>query len=99
MTGVRHRATRIAGIGALLALLLVPIALAGHAHQDDSLSRSCATCVVVHHAPALVTVAPSVLGFVTRQAAPPNPALPIVGDVVRASHAGRSPPRPPSVLG
>jgi hypothetical protein len=47
------RTARRASIGFLLALLLVPLALAAHTHPGSITSGSCATCIVAHHTPTL----------------------------------------------
>ena len=88
----RHRALRRASIGFLLALLLVPLALAAHTHRDSVASDSCATCVAVHHTPTLAAPSPAVAASPILLVAlgPQRPAVHASAD--RVAPTGRGPP-------
>jgi hypothetical protein len=53
----QRRSHRRAGVLLLVALLLVPIALSGHAH-GRSPAHACAICAVTQHAPMVRAPAP-----------------------------------------
>ena len=88
----RHRALRRASIGFLLALLLVPLALAAHTHRDSVASDSCATCVAVHHTPTLAAPSPAVAASPVRLVAlvPQRPSARVSAE--RLVPSGRGPP-------
>ena len=92
MQPFRHRVVRRAGIGFLLAVLLVPLALAAHAHRDRVASDSCATCVAVHHTPTLAAPPPGVVASPVRLVAllPQRPDVRASGE--RVVPCGRAPP-------
>jgi hypothetical protein len=81
------------GAAALVALLLVPLALRGHQHADQSAAaRPCAVCLATAHTPA-------VAGPLTAEVAPSivhTPAVPtdvlVLASCERRTHAGRAPP-------
>ena len=88
----RHRVVRRASIGFLLALLLVPLALAAHTHRDSVASDWCATCVAVHHTPTLAAPTPGVVANPVRLVAPvpQRPGVRASGE--RVVPSGRAPP-------
>ncbi|HLK11630.1 MAG TPA: hypothetical protein VKW76_09630 [Candidatus Binatia bacterium] len=95
MWRLRQRAARLAGVLSLVALLLVPLALASHVHADPVAARSCAACVAVHHSPAVRSPAPALAaGLAAVPVAAAAPARP-AGRVERSAHAGRAPPSSP----
>jgi hypothetical protein len=77
----------------LVALLLAPLALSGHAHADETAGAArCATCIAAHRTPGLMPAlaslpAPAVDSVAFVAAAPTAPVR-----VDRAHHAGRAPP-------
>ena len=92
---IRRRNSRTghhASIGFLLALLLVPLALAAHTHPGSIPPGSCATCIVAHHTPTLAASVSAVIAtavqcvpLVTRPA-----GVPAWTEIVAPS--GRGPP-------
>src|SRR5579875_519301 len=72
MSRVRRRGARLAGALSLIALLLVPAALATHVHADPFAARSCAVCVAAHHSPAVTSRGPAVAEAVFLAAGPPR---------------------------
>jgi hypothetical protein len=83
---------RTLGVFALIALLGLPVALAGHHHTTLDPARDCSTCVVAHLLPAEGT-APITLQtlLVSRPlCAPASPAA--VASIDRPAHPGRAPP-------
>ena len=83
-------------IFALLAgLLLVPLVLRAHAHGGHHTSRSCGTCVVVHHTPTIIG-SPAALpppARVAATAAPTPPAITLGPRAVFATERGPPPYR------
>jgi hypothetical protein len=93
MSRVRHRLTRRAASLLLLALLMVPVALRGHAHANHAVQSACAACLVAHHTPTtsaapVATVQPV---FATCRATSAGPIARSV-DEQPVAH-GRAPPR------
>src|SRR4051812_6751936 len=62
MIALQRRSVRGASVVLLAALLLVPIALSGHAHATAS-PHPCSVCAVTHHAP--LVSAPTLPAFST----------------------------------
>ena len=94
MRGLRQDDRRRLRAFLLVALLLVPLAFSGHRHANEATGTSgCATCVVVHHLPAVsgpvvAHVAPLLIAL--RLQGTDTGALP--GDA-RPVALGRAPPR------
>jgi len=91
-----RRALSWVGSVVLAALLLVPLTLGGHHHDGGATNRTCATCVLVQHSPAVQAPslgldAPAFRTFSFRR------SLPRVVARLSASPAhGRAPPSAPS---
>jgi hypothetical protein len=89
-----HLARRVKGL-LLVALMLVPLALAGHHHAkgDVDAAATCAVCAVTHHTPAAKPIVqpciePTFWRFtrpVLRAVAP--------AEVFQSFASGRAPPR------
>lgn len=90
---------RRAAAALLVVLLLVPLAFRGHGHGNHATTgRACATCVAVHHSPALSAPA----------AATHGPLFHAIGVVVARlipaarsacpARAGRAPPAAPAPI-
>jgi hypothetical protein len=99
MRGLRQENRRRVGALVFVALLLVPLAFSGHLHANDVAAASgCATCLVVHHLPAVSApivahVAPLLVALrlhAVDPAALPNDARPVA--------LGRAPPRSSTAL-
>jgi hypothetical protein len=93
MSRVRRRGARLAGALSLIALLLVPAALATHVHADPLAGHSCAVCVAAHHSPAVTSPGPAVAEGLFLAPVPGTPPARLVARLERAAHAGRAPPR------
>jgi hypothetical protein len=87
-----HRTVRRASIGFLLALLLVPLALAAHTHPDSIAPRSCATCIVAHHTPTLATSLPAVVAGAVQCIAVASQPTRAPAWTERVAPSGRGPP-------
>src|SRR5581483_6917036 len=83
MSCVRRRGARLAGALSLIALLLVPAALATHVHADPLAARSCAVCVAAHHSPAVTSPGPAVARGLFLAPAPGAPRRSPRGDRAR----------------
>ncbi len=94
MSCVRRRGARLAGALSLIALLLVPAALATHVHADPLAARSCAVCVAAHHSPAVTSPGPAVARGLFLAPVPGTPRARLAARLERTAHAGRAPPRP-----
>jgi hypothetical protein len=89
-----HRTVRRASIGFLLALLLVPLALAAHTHPDTVAPGSCATCIVAHHTPTLATSLPTVVARAVPCIAVASQPTAAPAWTERVAPSGRGPPVP-----
>jgi hypothetical protein len=89
LTRKRHR--RPINVLLLVALLLVPVALSGHAHAGP-VTHPCSICAVTHHAPIVNTPAmpPLATQVVVRLWTPPSAPARVSLD--RAPRTGRAPP-------
>jgi hypothetical protein len=87
-----RRSTRRASIGLLLALLLVPLALAAHTHSDSVAPGSCATCIVAHHTPTLAASLPAVVGGAVQCIAVASQPTGAPAWTERVAPSGRGPP-------
>lgn len=77
----------------LAALLLVPLVSSGHHHVTDAATPgSCAVCVVAHHAPAVVAVAPAALVPTVVQLTTLSAPASAPPHRVHSPIAGRAPP-------
>jgi hypothetical protein len=94
MSRVRRRGARLASALSLIALLLVPVALASHVHADPLAGRSCAVCIAAHHSPAVTHAAPAVAAARVPAPVPGTPPTCPPARLERAAHAGRAPPLP-----
>jgi hypothetical protein len=81
-----------AGVLVMLALLLAPLAFAGHAHRDAASARACATCVATHHSPTLATPARAHPAGFRVVVAPSRRPSPIPSRIEWSPRAGRAPP-------
>lgn len=92
MRGLRRRGTRTAGIGLLVVLLLVPLALSAHGYTAHHDARPCAVCVVAHHSPAITTPVVAVASAFVAAVAPVLVGLAPETRAARSVHSGRAPP-------
>jgi hypothetical protein len=77
----------------LAALLLVPLVTSGHHHAADAATPgSCAVCVVAHHAPAVVTAAPTAAAPTVMQLTALSAPTTAPSQRVHSPIAGRAPP-------
>jgi hypothetical protein len=96
MPSLRRRALRYTGIGLLLALLAVPLALSGHHHGPLQAGASdvCSFCATVGHGSATSLQALPQISRLEREFAhQPAPARP-PGRAHRVAQPARGPPRP-----
>ena len=85
---------RLVGVLALLACLVAPLVFGEHHHASLDPARDCATCVLVHHSPAVVAT-PVMLRVPLASRRIDAPALPLVRlTIERPAHSGRAPPVP-----
>lgn len=89
-----HRTARSASIAFLLALLLVPLALAAHTHPGNAAPGSCATCIVAHHTPTLATSLPTVVARAVPCVAVASQPTAAPAWTERVAPSGRGPPVP-----
>jgi hypothetical protein len=83
---------RTVGVFALIALLGLPVALAGHHHASLDPARDCSSCIVAHLSPAEGT-SPVTLQTVLVSRPLGAPSSPVaVPSVDRPAHPGRAPP-------
>jgi hypothetical protein len=93
MRGLRRLGTRTAGIGLLVVLLLVPLALSTHGHAAHHDARPCAVCVVAHHSPAIATATVAVTSAFVAAVTPVVVGLALETRAAHSVHSGRAPPR------
>jgi len=84
MDSLRQSVRRPLGVLLLASLVLVPIALSGHAHARQA-THPCAACLVTQHAPAVT--APAVPAFTPQF----NCFLPLPTVALAVPRAGRTP--------
>ena len=88
-----HLLRRVRGL-LLVALMSVPIAVAGHHHPKaaDGAPVSCPICVVVHHTPAVKLVVQPRIALVLCRFTRPVARLALPAEIFRPFTSGRSPP-------
>jgi hypothetical protein len=76
-----------------VALLLVPLALKGHAHTNEASSLGCVSCIAVRYAPSVAPArAPAVQTVLVVVPLPPPPELLVTTEFHATPATGRSPP-------
>lgn len=94
MCRVRHRVVGLPGLLFLVALVLVPVALAGHRHAAHAAqSLPCATCLTVLHTPATSAPPPAHVDPVFAGFRVPDGALAVQSADEAPIAVGRAPPR------
>lgn len=83
---------RLLSVLALVALLGVPLALAGHHHGTVGLARDCSVCVVAHCSPAEIAVPATHPALLVSLPLPRTPAPDAIPALDRPAHPGRAPP-------
>ncbi|HEV7730523.1 MAG TPA: hypothetical protein VGR62_00110 [Candidatus Binatia bacterium] len=93
MTALRIRLARVASVVALVAIIGLPLVLAGHHHHGlvDG-SPDCSVCLATHHAPGVVAAVARLATVVTVLPAPVIPAPAAPASVDRLPQRGRAPP-------
>jgi hypothetical protein len=83
---------RLLSVLALVALLGVPLALAGHHHAGTDVARDCSVCVVAHCSPAEVASPATLPAVLVSRPLPRIPAPRALPALDRPAHPGRAPP-------